>query len=129
MSLNVSGSKFVYVYDAEIKLQVSDKIVFAHLSTSRKTGNYRVDAQTGETLVDENGNPFAERRFSSWRAKFVGDAFEAAKGVANGTAIHILNGWITNEAYRKRDGSTAYDLVVTITDFELSEFADGEKMA
>lgn len=28
MSLSINGSKFVRVYDTEIKLQVSDKIVF-----------------------------------------------------------------------------------------------------
>lgn len=28
MSLNVSGTKYVRVYDTEIKLQASDKIVF-----------------------------------------------------------------------------------------------------
>lgn len=28
MSLNVSGTKYVRVYDTEIKLQVSDRIVF-----------------------------------------------------------------------------------------------------
>lgn len=127
MSLDVSGSKFVHVYDTEIKLQMSDKIVFAHLSTSRKTGNDRVDAETGEVLVDGQGNPLAERRYSSWNAMFVGNAFEPSKGLAAGTAINIINGWITNESFQKKDGSTGYSFVVTVTEFEVSETADGEE--
>ncbi len=57
MSLSINGSKFVRVYDTEIKLQVSDKIVFAHLSTSRKTGKEQVDAGTGEILLAGDGSP------------------------------------------------------------------------
>ena len=121
MSLNVSGSKFVYVYNTELKLQVSDKIVFAHLSTSRKTGKNRVDAETGETIVDEHGNPLLERRFSSWNAKFVGNAFEPSKGLAAGAAINIISGWVTNEPFRNKDGVVVYSPVVTVTEFEVCE--------
>ena len=125
MSLVVSGSKFVKVYDTEIKLQVSDKIVFAHLSSSRKTGNDRVDSETGEILMDGEGNPLPERRFSSWNAKFVGNAFEPSKGLSSGQAINILSGWITNEPYKKKDGGTGYSVVVTIADFEVCDIVDG----
>lgn len=127
MSLNVSGSKFVRVYDTEIKLQVSDKIVFARLSTSQKTGNDRVDTKTGEILVDEQGNSLPEYRFSSWDARFVGNAFEPSKGLSAGTAINIINGWITHEPFTRKDGTKSYSLVVTITDFEVSEVAEGEE--
>lgn len=127
MSLNVSGSKFVRVYDTEIKLQVSDKIVFARLSTARKSGNERVDIKTGEILVDEQGNSLPEYCFSSWDARFVGNAFEPSKGLAAGTAINIINGWITHEPFKKKDGTKAYSLVVTITDFEVSEVAEGDE--
>lgn len=127
MSLNVSGSKFVRVYDTEIKLQVSDKIVFARLSTSQKTGNDRVDTKTGEILVDEQGNSLPEYRFSSWNARFVGNAFEPSKGLSAGTAINIINGWITHEPFTRKDGTKSYSLVVTITDFEVSEVAEGEE--
>lgn len=126
MSLNINGSKFVRVYDTEIKLQVSDKIVFAHLSTSRKTGRERVDTETGEVLLADDGSPLPERRRSSWIARFVGNAFEPSKGLASGQAINILNGWITNEPFTKKDGSTGYSLVATISDFEVSDVADGE---
>ncbi len=127
MSLNVSGSMFVRVYNTEIKLQVSDKIVFAHLSTSRKTGKNRVDTETGEILVDEQGNPLPERRFSSWNAKFVGNAFEPSKGIAPGEAINIINGWVTNEPFRNRDGAMVYSPVVTVTEFEVCEVAEGDE--
>lgn len=126
MSLSINGSKFVRVYDTEIKLQVSDKIVFAHLSTSRKTGREQVDAETGEIRLAEDGSPLPERRRSSWNARFVGNAFEPSKGLAPGQAINILNGWITNEPFKKKDGSTGYSLVATISDFEVSDVADGE---
>lgn len=124
MSLNVSDSKYVHVYGTEIKLQVSDKIVFARLSTSRKTGKERVDTETGEILVDDKGNPLSERIYSSWNARFVGNAFEPAKGLAAGAAINIKNGWIINEPYTKRDGTTGFSSYVTITDFEVCDVAD-----
>ena len=126
MGLGINGSKFVRVYDTEIKLQVSDKIVFAHLSTSRKTGREQVDAETGEVLLAKDGSPLPERRRSSWNARFVGNAFEPSKGLAPGQAINILNGWITNEPFTRKDGSTGYALVATISDFEVSDVADGE---
>lgn len=126
MGLGINGSKFVRVYDTEIKLQVSDKIVFAHLSTSRKTGRKQVDAETGEVLLAKDGSPLPERRRSSWNARFVGNAFEPSKGLAPGQAINILNGWITNEPFTKKNGSTGDALVATISDFEVSDVADGE---
>lgn len=125
MSLNISGTKIVRVYDTEIKLQVSDKIVFAHLSTSRKTGKEQVDKETGEVLIGKDGNPLQERRFSSWDARFVGQAFEPSKGLASGAAINILNGWITNEPFKRKDGTTGYALTVTISDFEACDIAEG----
>lgn len=125
MSLNVSGSKYVRVYDTQLKLQVSDKILFARLSTSRKTGNDRVDKETGEIITDAEGKPMPEHMFSSWNARFVGNAFEPGKGLAKGAAINILNGWIINEPYAKQDGSTGYASYVTITDFEVCDVAEG----
>jgi len=125
MSLNVSGTKFVRVYDTEIKLQVSDKIVFARLSTSRKTGKELVDMETGEVLTGKDGNPLPERRFSSWNARFVGNSFEPSKGLSAGQTINIVNGWIVNEPYTKKDGSTGYSQTVIITDFEVCDVAEG----
>lgn len=125
MSLNISGTKFVRVYDTEIKLQVSDKTVFARLSTSRKTGKEQVDKETGNIVRGEDGKPLQERRRSSWSARFVGNAFEPSKGLAPGQAINIINGWIVNEPYKRKDNTTGYSLVATITDFEVSDVIDG----
>lgn len=125
MSLNISGTKFVRVYDTEIKLQVSDKIVFAHLSTSRKTGKEQVDKETGEILMGKDGEPLQERRFSSWDARFVGQAFEPSKGLSAGAAINIINGWVTNEPFKRKDGTTGYALTVTISEFEACDIAEG----
>lgn len=125
MSLNISGSMYVRVYDTELKLQVSDKIVFARLSTSRKTGNDLMDAETGKALTGKDGKPLPERRFSSWNARFVGNAFEPSKGLAAGQTINIVNGWIVNEPFTKKGGSTGYAQTVTITDFEVCDVIDG----
>lgn len=125
MSLNISGTKFVRVYDTEIKLQVSDNTVFARLSTSRKTGKEQVDEETGNILMGEDGKPLQERRRSSWSARFVGNAFEPSKGLAPGQAINIINGWIVNEPYKRKDNTIGYSLVATITDFEVSDVVDG----
>lgn len=125
MSLNISGSKYVLVYDTEMKLQVSDKIVFARLSTSRKTGKDLVDVETGEILAGKDGKPLPERRYSSFDARFVGNAFEPSKGLAAGQTINIVNGWIVNEPFTKKDGSTGFSQFVTITEFEVCDVEEG----
>lgn len=122
MSLNISGTRFVKVYDTEIRLQVSDKIIFAKLSTSRKTGKEFVDKETGEVKKNTDGEPLAERAFSSWSdARFVGNAFEPAKGLHNGQAIDIINGWIVNEPYIKKNGVKEYYSFITITEFSVCD--------
>ena len=51
MSLNVSGSKYIKVYDPTIRLDYSDKVLWANLVSSRKTGAGKVDGETGEAVV------------------------------------------------------------------------------
>lgn len=127
MSLNVSGSKYVKVFDPEIKLKYSDKVVFANLSSSRKTGNDKKDKKTGETLKDpKTGTNIVERIYSRWDARFVGNAFEAAKGLRGGENINIINGWIVNEPFTDNAGKKHFTSYITITEFELSDVADGE---
>lgn len=128
MSLHVSGTKYVRVYDPEIKLKISDKILFANLVTSRKTGNSKVDKSTGEVVLNpETNKEVPERINSRWEGRFVGNAFEAAKGLRQGAAINIINGWVTNEPFDgRKDGKKHYALTVTITDFELSDIEEGE---
>lgn len=50
MSLNVSGSKYIKVYDPTIRLNYSDKVLWANLVSSRKTGAVKVDGETGKLL-------------------------------------------------------------------------------
>ena len=77
MNLNISGSRYVKVYDPTIKLNYSDKVLFANLETSRKTGNVKMDNTTGEVVKDfATGKEEQERAFSRWEGKLVGNAFE-----------------------------------------------------
>lgn len=117
MSLNVSGSRFVKVYDPSIRFSYSDRVLFANLVSSRKTGNL---------TVDRNGKQIQERAFSRWNGKFVGNAFEPSKTLRDGDEIDILNGWISAETFTGKDGKQHISVVVTITDFEPSVVAEGE---
>mgnify|MGYP003291968382 CR=1 FL=1 len=126
MSLNISGSRFVKVYDPTIKLNYSDKVLFANLVTSRKTGNAKIDKTTGEVVRDsETGKEVQERAFSRWEGKFVGNAFEPSKTLRDGDMIDIVNGWVTAEPFTGKDGKPHISLMVTIAEFEPS-IIDGE---
>ncbi len=130
MSLNISGSKYVKVYDPTIRLNYSDKVLFANLTTSRKTGNIKVDKSTGEAVLNaETGKPVQERAYSRWEGRFVGNAFEPSKGLRDGDSIDIVNGWITSEKYVGKDGKERYRTVVTISDFQPSEVEEGSDEA
>lgn len=130
MSLNVSGSKYVRVYNPAIRLNYSDKVVFADLVSSRKTGNVKVDKDTGEVVVNsETGKEVPERAFSRWEGKFVGNAFEPSKGLRDGTSIDIISGWVTHEPFKGADGKDHAKAVVTILEFSPSDVAEGEDIA
>lgn len=126
MSLNVSGNKYVTVYDPTIKLNYSDKVIFAKLVTSRKTDEAKMDKETGEILTDENGKQIMRREYSKWEARFAGSAFEAAKGLHNNDKIDIINGWIVNEPYTGKDKKEHYCSYIVITEFIPSYVAEGE---
>lgn len=125
MSLNVSGSRFVKVYDPSIKLSYSDRVLFANLVSSRKTGKVMMDKETGDIAINSSGQKVQERAFSRWQGKFVGNAFEPSKALRDGDEIDIINGWASAEPYTDRDGKTHISVVVTITDFEPSVIAEG----
>lgn len=125
MSLNISGSRFVKVYDPSINLSYSDKVLFANLVSSRKTGRVMMDKESGEIAINEMGNKMQERAFSRWTGKFIGNAFEPSKALRNGDEIDIINGWVSAEPYSGKDGKTHFNVVVTITDFEPSVVAEG----
>lgn len=127
MSLDISGSKFVTVYDPSIKLNFSDKVVVASLVTSRKTGNPKVDKKTGEVVTNpDTGKEVQERAHSRWEGRFMGNAFEASKGLQNGDCIDIISGWVTHEPRPGKDGVKYYMPVANITDFTPSNVAEGE---
>ncbi|MEG2813591.1 MAG: hypothetical protein RSA79_03225 [Oscillospiraceae bacterium] len=94
--LNVSNSRFVTVFQPEIKLNVSEHIVFANLSSSKKN-------------TDKDGN--ISYTYMSWNGRFVGDAFEAAKALRNGDKIDIIKGGIQNR-YDKEKKMLYVDVVI-----------------
>lgn len=118
MSLNIGNKDSMYVVVSNVakKYAVSENILFANLRTSRKTGNNKVDKETGEVL------DVPERAYSHWEARFVGNAIEPAKALKNGTAINIVTGWIDNESRQSAKTGRYYtNLIVTISDFVLSD--------
>lgn len=127
MSLNVSGSKYVRVYNPAIRLNYSDRVVFADLVSGRKTGNVKVDKETGEVVVNpQTGKEVPERTYSRWEGQFVGNAFEASKGLRDGASIDIISGWVTYEPYKGRDKKDHIKAVVVITEFAPSDVDEGE---
>ena len=78
-----------------------EKFIKANLSTSKK-------------------NPTKESGYEnmSWRARFVGDAFEKGKELSNGTRIEIKNALIENN-YDKENGKLW--VTVVVFDFEILE--------
>jgi len=123
MSLNVGihQSKFVYASNPEIRFAYSDKVIFVKLRTSSKTGRFVMDGD--KEKLDSQGNRIPERKYSYFDARFVGNAFEAAKGFNKPTAIDIIDGWIDSETFK---GVTSYYVVVS--DFSLSELIAGDEV-
>lgn len=127
MSLSISGSKYVKVYNPTIKLSYSNKVLFATLVSSRRTGNAKVNHETGDVIINpETGKEVQERAYSRWDAKFVGNAFEASKGLRDGDSIDIISGWITAEKSVGHDNREYTNVVVTISEFTLSEVGEGD---
>jgi len=120
MSLNIGkdNSRFVVVKNPTMKLAVSDKIVFADLTTSSKTGRDKVDAD-GRVVIDGDSNPVPERKYSNWQGRFVGNAFEPAKDFGSYQVINVTAGWIERERRTDKSGKVYENYIVTISDFEL----------
>ncbi|BAL01904.1 hypothetical protein OBV_p-00490 (plasmid) [Oscillibacter valericigenes Sjm18-20] len=123
MSLNVGTemSKYVVVNNVTMRFAFSEKVLFADLRTSRKTGKQRVDKASGEVLTDSHGNPIPERTYSHWEGRFVGNAFEPAKALCNGQSIDITQGWVEKDEATGKGGQKYTNVYVIITDFVLSE--------
>lgn len=131
MSFNIGekNSRFVTVSNVTMRFAFSEKVLFADLRTSRKTGNPKVDKETGEVITNEKGEPVPERTYTHWEGRFVGNAFEPAKALRNGQPINILNGWLDKEESKGKNGQKYVNVFAVITDFELSDSVvndDGE---
>lgn len=129
MSFNIGekNSKFVAVSNVTMRFAFSEKVLFADLRTSRKTGNPKINKETGEIITDAQGNPVPERIYTHWEGRFVGNAFEPAKALKNGQAINILNGWIDKEDSTGKNGQKYTNVFAVITDFELSDSTEDDE--
>ena len=121
MNVGREESRFVVVSGVTMKFSVSENILFADLRTSHKTGQYKVDKATGEIVTDGAGKPVPERTYTHWEGRFIGGALEAAKGLQDGTAINILNGWVDKYEKQGKNGKTYTNIYVAITDFEVCD--------
>lgn len=99
--LNFTG-RFLYVSNPSIRLDVSERIVFANLTSSR---------------ADKRTNPVVYHRSYFFDVQFVGDAFEAAKALKGGEKIDVIRGMHTNE---KDEHSGRYYSKYVVFEFELS---------
>ena len=124
MSFNIgeNQSKYVAVSNVTMRFAFSEKVLFADLRTSRKTGKPKVDKETGEVITTKDGTPLAERVYSYWEGRFIGNALEPAKALQNGQSINIVNGWIEKENTTGKDGKKYTNTIVVITEFVLSDF-------
>jgi len=124
LNLGNSMSKFISVYDITMKYNYSQNVLFANLKTSQKTGRDKVDKETGEILVNPKTGeviPIPERKYFEWEGRFVGNAFEPAKGLRNGQSIDIVNGWTEKDTFKGKNGQTIEKVYIIISDFVLSD--------
>lgn len=127
MSFNIGAhnSRYVAVSNITMRFDFSEKVLFADLRTSRKTGRFKTDG-TGEIVTDEKGNAIPERVYTYWEGRFVGNALEPAKALRSGQTINILNGWIDKEVWKGGDNKRHEKVYAVITDFELADFTSDE---
>jgi len=127
MSFNIgeNNSKYVVVNNVTMRFAFSEKVLFADLCTSRKTGKAKADKETGEIIL-KDGKPVPERTYSHWEGRFVGNAFEPAKALKNGQAINIINGWIDKEESTGTNGRKYINVFAVITDFTLSNSTEDD---
>lgn len=123
MSFNIGekNSKYVAVSDVTMRYAFSERVLFADLRTSRKTGNAKVNRETGEVVTDKHGNPVPERVYTHWEGRFVGNAFEPAKALRNGQTIDIVNGWMEKEVWKDEGGKRREKVFVVVAEFRMSD--------
>lgn len=106
--INFTG-KYMMVFEPQIKLNVSEKKVFANLTSSRK---------------DKRTDPPTYIRSTWFDVAFVGEAFELAKTLSGGEVINVTKGAITNE---KSSKNNKYYTNLTVFEFELVEKNESPK--
>ncbi|MDD3946219.1 MAG: hypothetical protein PHI19_00070 [Clostridia bacterium] len=121
MSFNIGNnpSRYVAVSNVTMRYSVSEKMLFADLRTSKRTGRPKHDKETGEVVLDKQGKPVPERVYTHWEGRFVGKAFEPAKALRNGTYIDIVKGWTEKEEITS-NGKTYTTVYIVISDFNES---------
>lgn len=127
MSLNIGegASRFISVFDVTVKMNYSDKVAFANLTSSKKVDLYKLKA--GDNGISTDGKPINARTYYRWKGRFVGNAFEYAKGLRQGQQIDIINGWIESEKYVDKNGVSQMSYYVVISDFRVSDLEDFEE--
>lgn len=108
--------RYAMVFDPQIKLGVSERKVFATLTTSRK---------------DNRTNPPSYHRSTWYDVEFVGDALEPAKALHGGEKIDVIRGAVTHEKNTKT-GKSYYNFVVfefTLSEDSTRELQDEEDKA
>ena len=120
--LSVTG-KYVYVFQPALLLNISERIVFANLSSVKK--DTCLD-KSGYPLFDQEGNKVIKKTYMHWPAKFVGEAFEAAKTLRDKDCINITRGAIENY-YNKEKKTVSITVVVFEFEFVTSEPKQNEQ--
>lgn len=121
LNIGEGTSNYIIVRNVAMRFQYSEKVVFAELFVSRKTGNFLTDEETGE-VITKDGEPVPERVYTKWEGRFCGNAFEGAKTLRNGQKINVTQGWVEKEEKTSaKTGKTYTNIYVVINDFELSD--------
>lgn len=105
--INFTG-KYMMVFDPQIKLNISERIVFANLTSSR---------------TDTRTNPPSYIRSTWFDVAFVGDAFELAKTLKGKEIINVIRGAITCEKNKNGKYYTNY----SVFEFEFSDTSKNSK--
>ena len=125
MGLNIgSNTSYVQVRNITMHLSFSSKVVFADLVISKPTQTPKVDKETGEVVLDKNGDIVYMRSYQRYKAKFVGEGAKKAVSLADGTSIEILTGWLDKEEYDTKSGEHKSEIYCIVSDFAELSYED-----
>lgn len=98
--------KITETYATVFEIHKEEKFAKANLSTSRKG------------LSKDGTDNWVN---SSWKARFVGDAFKKIDEISDKSRIKIVSALISNEPYYNADNEKKYFVGVTVFDFEVAD--------